>query len=203
MTLVLALTAYLLGSIPFGYLIVKITEGRDIRSTGSGNIGATNVLRTSGRVSAIVTLLLDAAKGYLAVWIAGWVTARDPRAMAFCAVAVTVGHMFPVYLKFKGGKGVATGLGVFLCLALLPVLATLVIFIAAAGFSRYASLGSIAAAVVFPFLYYFWEFVGEYPQNSSLWLLSAVVSCSALIIFKHHENIRRLAAGTERKLGKR
>lgn len=201
MTFLLALIAYLLGSIPFGYLIVKIKEGRDVRSTGSGNIGATNVLRTSGWGSAALTLLLDGAKGYLAVWVAGWATQQDPPAMAFCAVAATAGHMFPVYLKFKGGKGVATALGVFLCLALMPTLASVGLFLTVVGLLRYVSLGSIVAAAAFPLFYYFWEFVGEYPQNSSLWLLSAVVLSSALIIARHHENIQRLVAGTERKLG--
>src|SRR4030095_4817135 len=111
MTFLLAFIAYLVGSIPFGYLIVKLKEGRDVRSSGSGNIGATNVLRTAGRSSAVLTLLLDAAKGYLAVWLASWSSQDSPQTVALAAIAAVLGHLFPVFLKFKGGKGVATVLG--------------------------------------------------------------------------------------------
>ena len=105
--------AYLIGSIPFGYLIVRLKEGRDVRSTGSGNIGATNVLRTAGRGSALMTLLLDATKGYLAVWLASWISHDSPQTVALAAISAVLGHLFPVFLKFKGGKGVATVSGSF------------------------------------------------------------------------------------------
>jgi acyl phosphate:glycerol-3-phosphate acyltransferase len=203
MRFLLSLLAYLLGSVPFGYIIVKIKEGVDVRSTGSGNIGATNVLRASGPVSSVLTLLLDAMKGYLAVWIASWATQQDRRAMALSAVAVVLGHIFPVYLRFKGGKGVATALGVFLYLAVVPIMLTAILFLMLVARWRYMSAGSIGAAMAFPLLYYFWEFAGEYPAGSSLWLLCAVIACSILVISKHHENIQRLIAGTERKLGAR
>lgn len=197
MTFLLAFIAYLFGSIPFGYLIVKLKEGRDVRSGGSGNIGATNVLRTAGRGSAILTLALDAAKGYLAVWIAGWISHHSPQAIAFAAMAAVLGHLFPIYLKFRGGKGVATALGVFLYLALGPILLAAGLFLGVVLLSRYVSLGSIAAAAAFPVAYYLWA----YPKNPSPWLLFAALFCSGLVIAKHHGNIHRLWAGTERKLG--
>jgi glycerol-3-phosphate acyltransferase PlsY len=197
MTLLLALIAYLLGSIPFGYLIVKFKEGRDVRSSGSGNIGATNVLRTAGRGSAVLTLLLDAAKGYLAVWLAGSSSHESAPAVALTAVAAVLGHLFPVFLKFKGGKGVATVLGVFLYVSAIPITVASGAFLCVVLLSRYVSLGSLAAAIVFPVAY----LVLAYPRNPSWWLLSAVLVCCGLVIMKHHENVQRLWAGTERKLG--
>ena len=131
MEFLLVFIAYLLGSIPFGYLIVKFKEGQDVRSRGSGNIGATNVLRTAGRGSAVLTLLLDATKGYLAVWLAGWASHDAPQTVALAAIAAVLGHLFPVFLKFKGGKGVATVLGVFLYASPIPIL------IAAGSFAVY------------------------------------------------------------------
>src|SRR6202050_4969187 len=109
--------AYLLGDIPFGYLLVKLTTGRDVRTSGSGNIGATNVLRTSGRVAGVATLLLDIGKGYLAVWIAGRISHHQVVAMSVAALAVMAGHAYPVFLKFRGGKAVASFVGAFFCLA--------------------------------------------------------------------------------------
>jgi len=197
MTFLLAFIAYLLGSIPFGYLLVRLTEGRDVRSSGSGSIGATNVLRTAGRGSAILTLLLDAAKGYLAVWLAGSGSYDSPQTVAVAAMAAVLGHLFPVFLKFKGGKGVATVLGVFLYVSAIPILIALGAFLGVVVFFRYVSLGSMVAAVAFPVAY----FLLAYPRNPSSWLLFAVLVCSGLVIVKHHENIQRLWAGTERKLG--
>ena len=197
MTLLLVLIAYLIGSIPFGYLIVKLKEGRDVRSSGSGNIGATNVLRTAGRGSAVLTLLFDAAKGYLAVWLAGWSSHDAPQAVALAAIAAVLGHLFPVFLKFKGGKGVSTVLGVFLYVSPPPILIAAGSFLCVVVVSRYASLGSVVSAVVFPAAY----LLLTYPGNSSWWLLVAALVCPGLVIVKHHENIQRLWAGTERKLG--
>ena len=187
----------MLGSIPFGYLIVKLKEGRDVRSSGSGNIGATNVLRTAGRSSAILTLVLDASKGYLAVWLATSASQNSQRTIAFAATAAVLGHLFPIFLKFKGGKGVATVLGVFLCVSAVPILVAVVTFLCVVMVFRYVSLGSIVAAFAFPAAYWFWA----YPKDGSTWLLIAVFVCSALVIVKHHENIQRLLAGSERKLG--
>jgi len=197
MTFLLAFIAYLLGSIPFGYLIVRLKAGRDVRSSGSGNIGATNVLRTAGWSSAVLTLVLDAAKGYLAVWLAGSTSQGSPQAVALAAIAAVLGHLFPIWLKFKGGKGVATVLGVFLYVSAIPILIATGAFLAVVVLFKYASLGSMAAAVAFPAAY----FLLAYPRNPSSWLLFAVLVCSGLVIFKHHKNIQRLWAGTERKLG--
>lgn len=197
MTLLLVFIAYLIGSIPFGYLIVKLKEGRDVRSVGSGNIGATNVLRTAGRGSALLTLLLDAAKGYLAVWLAGWISHNSPQTVALAAIAAVLGHLFPAFLKFKGGKGVATVLGVFLYVSPIPILIAAGSFVGVVVVFKYASLGSIVAAVVFPAAY----LLLSYPRNPSSWLFLPVLVCPGLVIVKHHENIQRLWAGTERKLG--
>ena len=197
MTFLLAFIAYLIGSIPFGYLIVKLKAGRDVRSVGSGNIGATNVLRTAGRGSALVTLLLDAAKGYLAVWLAGWISHDSPQTVALAAISAVLGHLFPAFLKFKGGKGVATVLGVFLYVSPIPILIAAGSFVCVVVAFRYVSLGSMVAAVVFPAAY----LLLSYPRNPSSWLFLPVLVCPGLVIVKHHENIQRLWAGTERKLG--
>jgi glycerol-3-phosphate acyltransferase PlsY len=138
--------AYLLGAIPFGYLLVKWTSGADVRAAGSGNIGATNVLRTSGRAAGVVTLLLDIAKGYLAVWIAGRLTGGDPIWMSAAALAVMAGHAYPVFLRFQGGKAVASFIGAFLCLTPLAMVCVLVVFTGVVAWSRQISLGSISAA---------------------------------------------------------
>jgi glycerol-3-phosphate acyltransferase PlsY len=197
MTFLLVFIAYLIGSIPFGYLIVKLKEGRDVRSSGSGNIGATNVLRTAGRSSGALTLLLDAAKGYLAACLAGWNSHDSPQTVALVAIAVVLGHLFPVFLNFKGGKGVSTVLGVFLYASPIPILIAASSFLSVVVLSRYVSLGSVVAAVTFPVTY----LLLSYPRNPSSWLLFAVLVCPGLVIAKHRENIQRLWAGTERKLG--
>ena len=151
MTPLLALLiAYILGAIPFGYLLVKWKTGADIRASGSGNIGATNVLRTTGRAAGIATLLLDIAKGYLAVWIAAALTQQSPLWMSGAALAVMAGHAYPVFLKFKGGKAVASFIGAFLCLAPWAVLAETIVFVGIVAWTRHISMGSIAGAATFP-----------------------------------------------------
>ena len=187
--------AYCIGSIPFGYLIVQIKKGIDLHSFGSGNIGATNVWRAAGRSGAFLTLFLDVAKGFLAVWFADSWTAHNPAVIGLSAMAVFLGHIFPVFLHFRGGKGVATGLGIFLYLAAIPIFCTLGVFITVLLLSRYVSLGSIVAAAVFPVLYFFMQF----KNPSSQWTLIAVCFCCFLIIVRHHDNIRRLLDGTENK----
>src|SRR3954463_4620228 len=143
-------TAYLLGAIPFGYLLVKWKTGGDVRASGSGNIGATNVLRTTGKAAGIATLLLDIAKGYLAVWLAGRWTGQDPFWMSAAALAVMAGHAFPVFLRFKGGKAFASFIGAFLYLTPAPMLAVLLVFVITVAVSKYVSLGAIVAAITFP-----------------------------------------------------
>jgi acyl phosphate:glycerol-3-phosphate acyltransferase len=192
--------AYLLGSIPFGWLIVKAASGRDIRAAGSGNIGAANVARNAGAVAGILTLTLDAAKGYLAVWLASRETAGNPRWMIAAAAAAVVGHVFPVWLGFKGGKGVATGLGVMLPICWQAVAAAAAIWILVVAFWRYSSLGSISAAAAMPLLVYFFYAPGHAPPTG---VSLGTIAIAALIIAKHHQNIGRLAAGTEARLGQK
>ncbi len=148
--LLVLLIAYVLGAIPFGYLLVKFTTGADVRASGSGNIGATNVMRTTGRGAGIATLLLDIAKGYLAVWIAGRLTGGDPMWMSAAALAVMAGHAFPVFLRFRGGKAVASFVGAFLCLTPLAMVCALVVFAGVVAATRHISMASICAAVTFP-----------------------------------------------------
>jgi len=183
-------TAYLLGAIPFGYLLVKWKTGGDVRAAGSGNIGATNVLRTSGKLAGIVTLLLDIAKGYAAVWLARRWTGGDPLWMSAAALAVMAGHAYPVFLKFKGGKAVASFVGAFLCLTPLALSAEIVVFFAIVAWTRYISMGSIVGAATFPLAV--WLIL-----HPSWPVLSAAIVGCAFIVYKHGSNIARLRAGTE------
>ena len=207
--LIVAAVSYLLGSIPFGYLLVKFFRGQDIRLSGSGNIGATNVARSGARGLGVLTLLLDVLKGALAVGF-GWALARSGynvcgdhatypctpalRLMAVAGLFAILGHLFPVWLKFKGGKGVATALGVFAILFPKAVLISLVIFVVVLAASRFVSLGSILAAIAFPIAAWFLY----RPEWPSLLLVSLV---AALVVTKHHQNIRRLLAGNENRFG--
>jgi acyl phosphate:glycerol-3-phosphate acyltransferase len=182
--------AYLLGDIPFGYLLVKLTTGRDVRASGSGNIGATNVLRTTGRAAGVATLLLDIGKGYLAVWLTGRLTGGDVRWMSGAALAVMIGHSYPVFLHFRGGKAMASFVGAWLCLTPLPLVAVLVVFVVMAAWTRHISLGSIVGAGTFPLAVW----LIEHPP--AIVVIAAVLS-AALIVYRHRENILRLHAGTE------
>jgi len=207
--------AYLLGSIPFGYLIVRAKQGADIRQTGSGGTGATNVSRRAGKGAGVITLVLDAMKGAAAVVIAklvlvetvyirGYIgageTARPLHTawVAAAAIAVILGHIFPIWLSFHGGKGVATGVGVFIVLAPIAVALAGVIFVLIVVVTRYVSLGSIVAAATIPLFILvqnnFIQPVVDLPP-----LLTAASAGAALIIFAHRENIRRLIQGTESK----
>jgi acyl phosphate:glycerol-3-phosphate acyltransferase len=188
--LIAIVAAYLIGGIPFGYLIVKLTTGRDVRSLGSGNIGATNVLRTTGRGVAVVTLLLDILKGIGAVWLADRLTYHSVLWMSAAALAVIFGHAFPIFLKFRGGKAVASFIGAFLYLTPLPLLAVLILFVAVVVATRYISLGSIVAAGSFPFAV--WLIL--HPPAPVL--IAAFVS-GAFIVYRHRANIERIRAGNE------
>jgi glycerol-3-phosphate acyltransferase PlsY len=195
--------AYLLGSIPFGYLIVRLRSGADIRKTGSGGTGATNVMRKAGKAAGIITLVLDAAKGLTAVLIARWLTFGDPDSEAIAAasaVVAVVGHCFPVWLKFRAGKGVATGLGVFLAIVPWSVLAASIVFLLIVWRTRYVSLGSITAAICVP-LWTMIQHTAITPIESFGPVMVALCAGSGLIIWKHSDNIKRLIAGTENKLG--
>lgn len=199
--LIIAIISYLLGSIPFGYLLVRIFRGEDVRQSGSGNIGATNVSRKSPALG-VATLVLDALKGSAAAGIAFMLVRPMPggtlpyRAMSLAAFFAVLGHMFPLWLKFHGGKGVATGLGSFAVIAPKAILIAAAIFIAVVVISRYVSLGSIVAVASFPALVFFMHLYGAVPQA-----LVFMVATSLVIVFKHHENIRRLISGTENRMG--
>lgn len=197
LTLVLA---YLLGSIPFGYLLVRLFLKQDIRTTGSGNTGATNVARSGKKGLAIATLLLDLLKGVAAVLIGRYVAGSHGISMqdmaAAAAAMAVIGHIFPVWLGFRGGKGVATGLGVFLAISPLTTLCCLGIFIVVFAIWKYVSLASILAAAAFPMI----AFPLSQGRASTIMAASYVV-IPAIIIFKHHSNIQRLLQGKENRFG--
>lgn len=207
-TFTIVVTSYLLGSIPFGYLLVRVFRGEDVRQTGSGNIGATNVARTGSKGLAMATLVLDALKGYVAVAHA-FHFAHDHAAelaqssphmaytlaalAGFCAI---LGHMFPVWLRFKGGKGVATAVGAFLGIAPAAILLSLAVFVAIVAVTRYVSLGSIVGAAVFPFAAGWLS-----PSTRSVPVILLLAASSLLIIIRHKDNIGRLLAGNENRFG--
>jgi len=211
---IVAVIAYLLGSIPFGYILVRLFRKQDVRKLGSGNIGATNVARSGAKGLGIATLILDAAKGYAAVGISeAYLYDAYPLtktaiseelarhvsiAVCIAAVFAILGHMYPIWLKFKGGKGVATGVGVFLALAPAAVGLVLVLFLVIVWFSRYVSLGSIVATAAFPVLAWL-----LYRNSKAPVIFLAALFADVMIIAKHHQNIRRLLAGTEHRLGEK
>jgi glycerol-3-phosphate acyltransferase PlsY len=190
------LAAYFLGSIPFGLFLAKLLGGSDVRKAGSGNIGAANVTRVVGPLAGILTLLLDTAKGAAAVWLAARFTHESAVWMMLAALAALVGHCFPVWLKFKGGKGVATALGVFLALCPLAALIALLLFALVVACWRYVSLGSISAAAAIPLLMYFlWA-----PHHAPPLIIAfGSLAASLLVVYKHGANIQRLLQGEEPK----
>src|SRR5437660_3766116 len=186
--------AYLLGSIPFGLLLAKLFGGGDVRKAGSGNIGATNVSRVVGPLAGILTLVLDTGKGGAAVWLASRVTNESAAWMMAAAFAVLLGHCFPVWLKFKGGKGVATALGVFLALAPLAAVSALLLFILFVAYWRFVSLGSVAAAAAMPLLIYF---LWAPPHAPPVVVDIGTLAIAVLVIYKHDGNLQRLVEGSE------
>ena len=187
-----ALLAYLIGAIPVGLLVARAAGGVDIRRQGSGNIGATNVLRTLGPAAGIVTLLGDVAKGYVAVAVAGWLGAR-PDWQGAGAVLAVAGNCWSPFLRFRGGKGVATGLGAFLALAPWAIVPSAAVWVALLASFRYVSLASMLACLGLPLGV---ALLG-YPWQSA----SAAGAAAAIILVRHRENLRRLMQGTESRLG--
>jgi glycerol-3-phosphate acyltransferase PlsY len=201
--IVIAIAAYLLGSIPVGYVLVRVFRRQDVRAMGSGNIGATNVLRTGGKALGAATFLLDVLKGSTAVWLGGAIALLLPsvpqrQAEALAALFAVLGHVFPCWLRFRGGKGVATGFGVFLFASPGAALAAIGTFIVICALTRYVSVGSIIAA--FCFLVFAWIFP---PGPHPLFFFAVECFIVLLIVAKHHQNIRRLMAGTESRFGAR
>ena len=196
----IVIVAYLLGSIPFGFLIVKGGDGDDIRERGSGNIGAANVARNAGLGAGLLTLVLDAAKGYAAVLIANrWAEGgNSARWMMAAAIAAVVGHIFPVWLGFKGGKGIATSLGVFVPICPEAVIAAAILWLLVVAFWRYSSLGSIVAAAAFPVLVYL-LYAPRHAPPAYVTLGTILISLPVLV--KHRANMERLIAGEEPRLG--
>jgi glycerol-3-phosphate acyltransferase PlsY len=192
--LVMVVVGYLLGSISFAVLLVRLRTGKDIRTEGSGNAGATNVLRSHGKALALLVAFLDIAKGAAAVLLVRLVTA-DPRAAAAAAFGSILGHVFPIYYGFRGGKGVATAVGAFLALAPLPTLVCIGVFVAAVALTRYVSVGSMVAMSLLP------AAMGLFHEPMPV--VVAAAGAAVLIVFKHIENLKRLAAGRERKLGQK
>ena len=198
-----ATIAYFLGSIPFGYLLVRMFRKEDIRQIGSGNIGATNVLRSGSRWLGILTLALDLGKGFLAVEIARHLTTGHHaiQAGSIAALFAVIGHVFPVWLRGKGGKGVATALGVFLALAPLAAVCSVIVFIVVTTMTRYVSLASILAAVSFPvWVLLAQRFLHVHYGYGPIFVVGTIL-VPAIILIKHRKNIDRLLHGTEYRFG--
>lgn len=196
LTVLAVLLAYFLGSVPFGVILATLFGGTDVRKSGSGNIGATNVARVAGPLAGMLTLIFDIAKGAGAVLLAAKLSNGSARWMMIAGITALVGHCFPVWLKFKGGKGVATAAGVFLVLSPVACLAAVLLFLLVVIFWRYVSLGSVSAAGAMPLLVYFlWA-----PRHAPpLALAVGALAAALLIIYKHRGNLRRLLEGTEPK----
>jgi acyl phosphate:glycerol-3-phosphate acyltransferase len=210
--LALVAISYLIGSIPFSYLVARVAAGTDIRHEGSRNVGATNVIRTAGKVPGIVALLLDLAKGYAAIVIARWIVSRPdwPFAavssspahsrelwIALAGLIAVLAHMFPVWLRFHGGKGVATATGVFLALDPIVVAAAAIVFLIVILTTRFVSLASIVGATSIPLLFRFLA------HDAPFWRIVISIVIAIAVITKHHSNIARLTQGTERRMGQR
>ncbi|HEX9945202.1 MAG TPA: glycerol-3-phosphate 1-O-acyltransferase PlsY [Thermoanaerobaculia bacterium] len=191
--------AYLLGSVSFSVLVVKLVQGLDVRTVGSGNAGATNALRAAGRKAGAAVLALDVAKGVTAVAVPRVLDA-PPAVMGGAAVAVVLGHVFPVFFGFRGGKGVATSAGALGTMAPASMVLGLVVFLAVLAWKRYVSLGSIVTAALFPFLVWITSYL--HGQESGVaWLLLSSAAIAVIVIARHARNFQRLRNGTEPRLG--
>ena len=191
--------AYLLGAIPFGYLIVKERTGIDVRSVGSGNVGATNVLRVAGKLPAVAVLMMDMAKGCFPVLV-GRVLGASPEILAAIAFAAVLGHVFPAFLGFRGGKGVATALGAFIALAPIATLTSAAVFILLVVWKRYVSLGSVIAVGTFPL----WAYIyGRLGWMTMAWFPVGIAGVATAVVVwaKHRPNLNRIRAGTESRIG--
>ena len=190
------LAAYVLGSIPFGVLLTRLFGGGDVRKSGSGNIGATNVARVAGTLPGMLTLLFDVAKGAVAVWLAGRVSNESAAWMMIAVLAALLGHCYPIWLKFRGGKGVATAAGAFLVLCPAALLGSVILFLLVVFFWRYVSLASISAAASMPLLIYIlWA-----PHHAPPLIVTfGALAAAAIIVYKHDANIQRLVQGEEPK----
>jgi glycerol-3-phosphate acyltransferase PlsY len=197
-TVALLAGAYLLGSIPWSYLIVRLTQGLDVRTVGSGNVGATNVLRTAGKKAGGVALVLDVAKGVAAVLVSRALEASS-LAVGCAAVAVVLGHIYPIFLGFRGGKGVATAAGALGALEPAVLLVCLLLFVAVVVWKRHVSLGSIVVAATFPLV--LWAAQRRGWARSDAWELLGAATIGLIVIARHRGNIERLWKGTERRLG--
>ena len=207
----LIVSAYLVGSIPFSFLVVRLVAGRDLREEGSRNVGATNVARTAGKIPGIIALLLDIAKGYAAVALARWMVGQPgwPFApgtapwearefwVAFAGVVAVLAHMYPLWLRFHGGKGVATAGGVFLAFDPIVVAGALIVFAIVVILFRFVSLASIVTAAAIPVLMRFLATAAPF------WHIVASIAIAIAVIAKHHSNIARLVGGTERRMGQK
>ena len=209
----LIVSAYLIGSIPFSYLVVRAFAGADIRQVGSRNVGATNVARSFGKTPGVIALILDIAKGYAAVEVARWIVARAdwPIAasasggplqskefwVALAGLIAVLAHMFPVWLRIHGGKGVATATGAFLALDPIVVAAAVIVFILVLITTRFVSLASILSSASIPIFFHFLA------NNAPFWRVMVSIPIVIAVILKHHSNIARLVNGTERRMGER
>ena len=197
---VVIIVSYLLGSIPFGYLIVSAKTGSDVRQTGSGGTGATNVSRRAGKAAGVATLVLDAMKGAAAVLFAKLMFSGMDHAawyVGIAGIAAMLGHIFPVWLKFRGGKGVATGVGVFTVMTPFAVLAAAVLFVVIVLVTRYVSLGSMIAAILIPI--FLWIETLIRPSQDAKALIATALMGAALIVYAHRANIGRLVNRTENR----
>ena len=208
----LIVISYLIGSIPFSFIVARVAAGRDIRHEGSRNVGATNVIRTVGRLPGVIALLLDLAKGYAAVEIGRWIVSRPewPFAaasgspiysremwIALAGLIAVLAHMFPVWLRLHGGKGVATGAGAFLALSPLATAAAIIVFLIVLISTRFVSLASIVGAASVPVFMHFLV------HDTPFWRIVISIVISLAVITKHHSNIARITQGTERRVGER